>query len=103
MTQPLMSTRPIPNTGEALPVVGCGTYVGFDRQPGSQEYAALPQVLRSVLLSGGRVLDTSPMYGRAETTLGELLAAQPAAVPPLFSHEGSDSRTEATWSSTTSC
>ena len=37
---PKMNTRPIPSTGEALPVIGCGTYVGFDHAPGSAEYAA---------------------------------------------------------------
>ena len=33
-TSARMLTRPIPSTGEALPVIGCGTYVGFDQAPG---------------------------------------------------------------------
>jgi len=75
-----MNRRRIPSTGEQLPVIGCGTYVGFARQPGSSEYARLPQVLQALRSAGGSVLDTSPMYGRAETTLGELLwKEQPAA------------------------
>ena len=70
-----MNTRPIPATGEALPVIGCGTYVGFDQAPGSPAYAALPGVVAALLDAGGKVLDSSPMYGRAEETTGELLAA----------------------------
>ena len=72
---PKMTTRPIPSTGEALPVIGCGTYIGFDHAPGSPEYALLPGVVGALLDAGGKVLDSSPMYGRAEATTGELLAA----------------------------
>ncbi|MCE9658880.1 MAG: aldo/keto reductase [Burkholderiales bacterium] len=70
-----MNTRPIPSSGEALPVIGCGTYVGFDQAPGSAGYALLPGVVEALLAAGGKVLDSSPMYGRAEETTGELLAA----------------------------
>jgi diketogulonate reductase-like aldo/keto reductase len=70
-----MNTRPIPATGEALPVIGCGTYVGFDQAPGARDYALLPGVIEALLDAGGKVLDSSPMYGRAEETTGELLAA----------------------------
>jgi len=72
---PKMNTRPIPSTGEALPVIGCGTYIGFDHAPGSPEYELLPGVVSALLDAGGKVLDSSPMYGRAEATTGELLAA----------------------------
>jgi aryl-alcohol dehydrogenase-like predicted oxidoreductase len=71
-----MLTRSIPSTGEALPVIGCGTYIGFDVAPGSAEYAQLPRVLDALFEAGGRVVDSSPMYGRAEETAGELLAAE---------------------------
>ncbi|WP_269759690.1 aldo/keto reductase [Variovorax sp. E3] len=70
-----MNTRPIPSTREALPVVGCGTWIGFDRRPGSDEYARLPGVLDALFAAGGTVIDSSPMYGRSEETTGELLAA----------------------------
>lgn len=72
---PLLATRPIPSTGEALPVIGCGTYIGFDVAPDSTGYAQLPGVLDALFAAGGSVLDSSPMYGRAEATTGELLAA----------------------------
>jgi len=72
-----MNTRPIPSTKEALPVIGCGTWLGFDHAPGSAEYARLPGVLQALFDAGGTMLDSSPMYGRAEQTTGELLAASP--------------------------
>ena len=70
-----MNTRQIPSTREALPVIGCGTYIGFDHAPATPEYALLPGVVGALLDAGGKVLDSSPMYGRAEATTGELLAA----------------------------
>ena len=70
-----MNTRPIPATGEALPIIGCGTYVGFDVPRGSDEYQRLPGVLQALFDAGGSVLDSSPMYGRAEEATGELLDA----------------------------
>src|SRR6187402_3955100 len=68
-----MQTRPIPRTGEALPVVGCGTYRGFDVSQDSAAYRRLPGVVQALLGAGGSVLDSSPMYGRAEDTTGRLL------------------------------
>lgn len=79
-----MHTRPIPSSGEALPVIGCGTWVGFDQAPGGAEYQRLPGVLQALFDAGGRVIDSSPMYGRSEQTTGELLAAAPATQPPPF-------------------
>jgi hypothetical protein len=75
-----MNTRPIPATQEALPVVGCGTWIGFDQRPGTEEYQRLPGVLDALFAAGGKVIDSSPMYGRSEETTGELLAA-PASLP----------------------
>lgn len=69
-----MNTRPIPSTQEALPVVGCGTWIGFDQRPGTDEYRRLPGVLDALFAAGGTVIDSSPMYGRSEETTGELLA-----------------------------
>lgn len=70
-----MQTRAIPASGEMLPVIGLGTYQGFDVAPGSTEYGRLPGVLQALFAAGGSVIDSSPMYGRAEATTGELLAA----------------------------
>jgi aryl-alcohol dehydrogenase-like predicted oxidoreductase len=70
-----MNTRPIPSTQEAVPVIGCGTWIGFDQRPGSEEYKRLPGVLDALFAAGGTVIDSSPMYGRSEETTGELLVA----------------------------
>jgi diketogulonate reductase-like aldo/keto reductase len=70
-----LQTRPIPATGKRLPVIGLGTWQGFDVAPGSAEYARLPGVLQTLFAAGASVIDSSPMYGRAEATAGELLAA----------------------------
>lgn len=72
---PAMLQRPIPSSGELLPVIGLGTYQGFDVAPESPEYARLAGVLRALFAAGGAVIDSSPMYGRAEENVGELLAA----------------------------
>ena len=68
-----MLTRPIPSTNEPLPVVGLGTWQAFDV---GAERSALDQrkeVLRVLLDAGGKVIDSSPMYGRAEAVVGTLL------------------------------
>ncbi len=70
-----MHTRPIPSSREPLPVIGCGTYLGFDQAPGSAGYAAAARRGEALFAAGGKVFDSSPMYGRAEETTGELLAA----------------------------
>lgn len=71
-----MQTRPIPATGEPLPVIGCGTYMGFDRSPGSAEFARLDGVVSALFDAGGTVLDSSPMYGKAEAAVGQVLAGR---------------------------
>jgi len=68
-----MQTRPIPSTGEALPVVGCGTWQTFDVGPAAAERAPLVEVVRTLLASGGSVIDSSPMYGAAEEVVGDVL------------------------------
>ncbi len=67
-------TRPIPSSGEALPVVGLGTWKTFDIGAGEAERAQRREVLRLLLEGGGSVIDSSPMYGRSEGVVGDLLA-----------------------------
>jgi diketogulonate reductase-like aldo/keto reductase len=79
-----MLTRPIPSTGEALPVIGLGTAQVFD--VGGDPAARRPRraVLEALFAGGGRVIDTSPMYGRAEAVTGDLLAElQPQPRPSI--------------------
>jgi aryl-alcohol dehydrogenase-like predicted oxidoreductase len=70
-----MHQRKIPSSGEMLPVVGCGTWRGFDVGASAGERAPLGEVLRLLFDSGGSVIDSSPMYGAAEGVVGDLLAA----------------------------
>jgi diketogulonate reductase-like aldo/keto reductase len=66
-----LRTRPLPRTGEPLPVIGLGTWQTFDAGPA--ERGPLREVLARFLAAGARVVDSSPMYGRAEETVGALL------------------------------
>ena len=68
-------TREIPSSRELLPVVGLGTWQTFDIDPSSGEQRALAEVLQVFTDLGGRLVDSSPMYGRSEEVLGELAAA----------------------------
>jgi aryl-alcohol dehydrogenase-like predicted oxidoreductase len=75
--------RPIPSTGELLPVMGMGTSQTFDVGAGAAERAPLAEVLQVFFERGGALIDSSPMYGRAETVVGDLLAAL-GTRPPVF-------------------
>jgi diketogulonate reductase-like aldo/keto reductase len=66
--------KPIPRSGELLPVIGLGTWQTFDVGAGLAERAPLKEVLREFVQRGGRVIDSSPMYGRSETVVGDLAA-----------------------------
>jgi diketogulonate reductase-like aldo/keto reductase len=78
-----MITRPIPSTGEAMPVIGVGTWQGFDVDPGDPARENLGAVLKALAEAGGRIVDTSPMYGRAEAATRQL-AAELGLRPRLF-------------------
>lgn len=70
-----MLTRSIPSSGKPLPVIGLGTWRGFDVSSSPQQRAPLADVLRVLFEAGGSVVDSSPMYGPAEGVTGDLLAA----------------------------
>lgn len=78
-----MNTRPIPRSGEQLPVVGLGTWQTFDVGSGADERAAVAEVLTKFLGAGMKVIDSSPMYGRAEEVTGDELATIKGAAPFL--------------------
>lgn len=69
-----MLARRIPSSGEMLPVIGMGTWQTFNVGSKDGERAVLEQVLREFAALGGRVLDSSPMYGAAEQVAGDLMA-----------------------------
>jgi diketogulonate reductase-like aldo/keto reductase len=64
--------RPIPSSGELLPSVGLGTSRVFDVGESPQDREPLLEVLKLLTGQGGSVVDTSPMYGRAEKVVGDL-------------------------------
>ena len=64
--------RTIPSSGESLPVVGLGTWQAFDVGSTPAERQPLEEVLALFAELGGRVVDSSPMYGRAEQVIGEI-------------------------------
>jgi len=66
--------RPIPSTGEKLPVIGLGSAGTFDVLPGSPQTGPLGEVLSLFVKHGGKVVDSSPMYGNAERVIGDLAA-----------------------------
>lgn len=72
--QPTMLTREIPSSGEALPIVGLGTYAVFDVAGSAQEIANCRAIVDALFLAGGRVIDSSPMYNRSESITGRVLA-----------------------------
>jgi len=72
-TMERMRTRPIPRTGEQLPVIGMGTWRTFDVGESEDARKPLRDVLGRLFDAGGRVIDSSPMYGRAEQVVGDLV------------------------------
>jgi len=79
-------TRRIPSSGEALPIVGLGSWITFNVGQDAQARAQCVHVVRAFFAAGGRMIDSSPMYGSSQPTIGFALAqlGMPAA---LFSAE----------------
>jgi diketogulonate reductase-like aldo/keto reductase len=74
MPSNVILTRSIPSNGEAMPVIGLGTWQVFDVGADQAARQPLREVLQLLLDGGGKMIDTSPMYGRAEAVTGDLLA-----------------------------
>jgi diketogulonate reductase-like aldo/keto reductase len=71
---PGIHRKPIPSSGEALPVIGMGTWQTFHVGEDDAERAPLRKVLRTFFDHGGTLIDSSPMYAEAETVTGDLVA-----------------------------
>ncbi len=67
-------TRKIPSTGEDIAAVGLGTWQVFDAGNNAAARAPLRQVIAEFAKAGGRMIDSSPMYGSAESVAGDLVA-----------------------------
>jgi len=72
--QPALITRPIPSSGEQLPVVGLGSWITFNVGNDAQARAACAEVAKAFFAGGGRLVDSSPMYGSAQAVIGDVLA-----------------------------
>lgn len=71
-TSTTMLQRTIPSSGEKLPVIGLGTWQVFDVGPETTARQPLEQVMARFVALGGKMIDSSPMYGRAEQVVGDL-------------------------------
>jgi diketogulonate reductase-like aldo/keto reductase len=67
-----MLSRAIPSSGEKIPAIGLGSWQVFDVGAGVAERQPLEEVLSRFVALGGRVVDSSPMYGRAEEVIGDI-------------------------------
>lgn len=65
--------RPIPSSGEMLPMIGLGSSATFSRLAGAGVVEQLGEVLRTLIENGGTVFDTAPSYGDSEEVAGELV------------------------------
>ena len=75
----LIATKPIPHSGEQLPVIGLGTANEFMVRPEGDARANLKKVVDDLLAQGCKLIDTASSYGSAENVLGDLLSDQDRA------------------------
>jgi aryl-alcohol dehydrogenase-like predicted oxidoreductase len=71
--QQTMRTKPIPHSGEQLPVVGLGTSIVFQIGKDPNDRAERRDVLRALIEGGGTLIDTASTYGSAEGVVGDLV------------------------------
>ena len=64
-------TRPIPSSGEALPVVGLGSWITFNVGDDPVARDACTDVMRHFVAAGGRMIDSSPMYASSQDVIGD--------------------------------
>ncbi len=77
-------TKPVGGQGEALPVIGMGTWITFNVGDDPRALDVRAEILRAFFEAGGGMIDSSPMYGSAEAVLGKTLA-RVGYPPSLFS------------------
>src|SRR4051794_27977325 len=68
--QPALLTRAIPSSGEALPVVGLGSWITFNVGNDLRARDSCAAVMRDFFAAGGRMIDSSPMYGSSQDVIG---------------------------------
>ena len=85
-------TRPIPSSGERLPVIGLGTWQTFDVGGDERARAPLREVLSAMAADGAKLIDSSPMYGSSESVVGDLVAELKLRAAALPRDESLDQR-----------
>lgn len=78
-----IALRPIPSSGEKIPAVGMGSWLTFDVADSPHEKSVRVKVLKAFFEHGGALIDSSPMYGSSQKTIGLCLDAL-GQVPGLF-------------------
>ena len=68
-------TKPIPSSGEALPLIGLGSWITFNVGDDAVARDACTEVMGAFFAAGGRMIDSSPMYGSSQAVIGNALAA----------------------------
>jgi diketogulonate reductase-like aldo/keto reductase len=84
LAQASLITRPIPSSGELLPLVGLGSWITFNVGDDSELRDECTEVMRAFFSAGGRLIDSSPMYGSSQEVIGHGLARL-GSPPALFS------------------
>ena len=69
-----VTTRRIPSSGEELPVVGLGSWITFNVGNDHAARESSTEVVRAFFAAGGRLIDSSPMYGSSQPTIGHALS-----------------------------
>lgn len=73
-----INTKVIPSSGEILPVIGLGSFVNFNFPDDAETISQRTQLLDKFFIMGGKLIDSSPMYGSAEKNLGLCIRPDPA-------------------------
>ncbi|MCX2863275.1 aldo/keto reductase [Paucibacter sp. PLA-PC-4] len=76
--------KPIPSTGETVPVLGLGSWITFNVGDDAQARAGCTAVMRAFFAAGGRLIDSSPMYGSSQPVIGQGLVALGPAAASVF-------------------
>jgi diketogulonate reductase-like aldo/keto reductase len=71
--QPTLLTKPIPSSGEQMPLIGLGTWITFNVGNDTAARAQSAEVMRQFFAAGGKLIDSSPMYGSSQGVIGEAL------------------------------
>ena len=98
--QPAVPTRVIPSSRQAIPIVGLGSWITFNVGRDEQLRQECTRVIQAFLEGGGRVIDSSPMYGSSQAVIGQALqklnaTAQVFAADKVWTGEGAEGASQA--------